>query len=343
MKPSDIVFYKKHLGTSKFCTKNEQKATKIMTILSRDFVTERIAPAFIMKDYHEFESADFNFDWARFNLVNKTKNELKIEAVFSDSADVYGIVEFRTGAGLEVNNKKCRGAIIIDYPNDPKGNNIKKKSVESFAFCVGMYMLAFLDGDWDRPLRKYAEELNDTPDNTQELQAVLDKLNEQLKKQQESFETEKREYNILISRLEYQVRENNKRITSLKSHLKTISNMVQQIEEAPAPEYKEEDTTDYVALLKEKIKNQKICIVGGTDAWKAKIIEEFTNTMILDSKNFSASKMDNCQILVINTNYVGHDITTKAQTIAFAKNMRVVYTSKTNIQKFAEEILFSLT
>ena len=119
--------------------------------------------------------------------------------------------------------------------------------------------------------------------------------------------------------------------------------MVQQIEEVPAPEYKEEDTTDYVALLKEKIKNQKICIVGGTDTWKAKIIEEFTNTMILDSKNFSASKMDNCQILVINTNYVGHDITTKAQTIAFAKNMRVVYTSKTNIQKFAEEILFSLT
>ena len=48
MKPSDILFYKKHLGTSKFCTKNEQKATKIMTILSRDFVTERIAPAFIM-------------------------------------------------------------------------------------------------------------------------------------------------------------------------------------------------------------------------------------------------------------------------------------------------------
>lgn len=342
MKPSDILFYKKHLGTSKFCTKNEQKATKIMTILSRDFVTERIAPAFIMKDYHEFESADFNFDWARFNLVNKTKNELKIEAVFSDNADVYGIIEFRAGTGLEVHNKKCRGAIIIDYPNDPKGNNIKKKSVESFAFCVGMYYLALLDGDWDRPLRKYAEELNDTPDNIHELQAVLDKLNEQLKVQQEAFEAEKREYNILISRLEYQVRENNKMITSLKSRLKSVSNLAQQTEEAPAPEYNEEDTTDYIGLLKEKIKNKKICIVGGIDAWKAKIVETFPDVMMLDSKNFSASKMDNCQILVINTNYVGHDITNKAQTMAIARNMRIVYTSKTNIQKFAEEILFSL-
>lgn len=343
MKPSDIVFYKKHLGTSKFCTKNEQKATKTMRILDREFFTDRIAPAFIMKDYHEFESGTREFSWARFNLVNKTNNELKIEAVFSDNADVYSVIEFRIGTGLEVHSKKCRGAIIIDYPNEPKGNNIKKKSVESFAFCVGMYYLAYLDGDWDRPLRKYAEELNDTPDNTHELQAVLDKLNEQLKVQQEAFEAEKREYNILISRLEYQVRENNKMITSLKSRLKTVSNLAQQIEEAPAPEYNEEDTTDYIGLLKEKIKNQKICIVGGTDAWKAKIVETFPDVMMLDSKNFSASKMDNCQILVINTNYVGHDITNKAQTIAIARNMRIVYTSKTNIQKFAEEILFSLT
>ena len=147
----------------------------------------------------------------------------------------------------------------------------------------------------------------------------------------------------MISRLEYQVRENNKRITSLKSHLKTVSNLTQQIEEAPAPDYNEEDTTDFVELLKDKLQNSRICVVGGTDAWKAKIIEVFPDTMMLDSKNFSASKMDNCQILVINTNYVGHDITNKAQTIAIARNMRIVYTSKTNIQKFAEEILFSLT
>lgn len=343
MKPSDIVFFKKHLGSSKFCTKSEQKATKTMRILDREFLTDRITPAFIMKDYHEFKSGTREFTWIRFNLVNKTKNELKIEAVFSDSTQSYGIIELRIGTGLEVHNKKCRGAIIVDYPNDPKGNNIKKKIVESFAFCVGMYMLAFLDGDWDRPLRIYAEELNDTPDNTCELQAALDKLNEQLNKQQEAFETEKREFNILISRLEYQIRENNKRITSLKSHLKTISNAASQTEEIPAPEYNEEDTTDFVAELKEQLQNQKICIVGGTDAWKAKIIEKFPDAMILDSKNFSASKMDNCEILVINTNYVGHDITTKAQTIAIARNMRVVYTSKTNIQKFAEEILFSLT
>ena len=343
MKPSDIVFFKKHLGSSKFCTKSEQKATKTMRILDREFLTDRIAPAFIMKDYHEFESGTREFTWARFNLVNKTKNELKIEAVFSDSNEVYGIIEFRIGTGLEVHNKKCRGAINIDYPNDPKGNNIKKKSVESFAFCVGMYMLAFLDGDWDRPLRIYADELNDTPDNTHELQATLERINGQIKKQQEDFEAEKREFNILISRLEYQVRENNKRITSLKSHLKTISNVATQTEEIPIPEYNEEDTSDFVVRLKEQLQNQKICIVGGTDAWKAKIIEEFPDAMILDSKNFSASKMDNCQILVINTNYVGHDITTKAQAIAIARNMRVVYTSKTNIQKFAEEILFSLT
>ena len=119
--------------------------------------------------------------------------------------------------------------------------------------------------------------------------------------------------------------------------------MVQQIEEAPAPDYNEEDTTDFVELLKDKLQNSRICVVGGIDAWKAKIIEVFPDTMMLDSKNFSASKMDNCQILVINTNYVGHDITNKAQTIAIARNMRIVYTSKTNIQKFAEEILFSLT
>ena len=342
MKPSDIVFYKKHLESSKFCTKNEQKATKVMKILDREFLTVRIAPAFIMKDYHEFESADLDFEWARFNLVSKTKTELKIEAVFSDNADVYGIIEFRTETGLEVHNKKCRGAIIVDFPNAPKGNNIKKKSVESFAFCVGMYMLAFLDGDWDRPLRIYAEQLDDTVDDSHELQAVLDKLDDQLKMQQDAFESEKREYNILISRLEYQIRENNKRITSLKSHLKTISKNYQYIEEKPALEYKEEDTTDYVGLLKEQLQKSRICVVGGTDAWKAKITEAFPDVMMLESKNFSASKMDNCNILVINTNYVGHDITNKAQTIAIARNMRVVYSSKTNIQKFAEEVLFSL-
>ena len=342
MRPSDIVLYKKYLDSSRFCTKNEQKATKIMNILNREFITERIAPAFIMKDYHEFESGTKDFAWARFNIVKKTKQELKVEAIFSDSTDVCGVIKFLTGTGLDVHNKKCRGAIVVDFLNATKGSNLKKKSVESFAICIGMYMLAVLDGDWDRPLRTYAEELEDTPDDNNELQVVLDKINAQIKEQEDAFENDKREYNILISRLEYQIRENNKKITSLKSHLKTIAKAAQAKEEAEVQEYPKEDSTDYVGLLKEYLQKQKLCIVGGTDAWKAKIVDAFPETMVLDSKNFSASKMDNCSILVINTNYVGHDITTKAQAIAVARAIRVVYTSKTNIQKFAEELLFAL-
>ncbi len=58
----------------------------------------------------------------------------------------------------------------------------------------------------------------------------------------------------------------------------------------------------------------KVAVIGGTDAWQAKVAERHPQFKIVgSSKNFDRDKLGGTDILVINTNAVSHACTQKAK------------------------------
>lgn len=58
----------------------------------------------------------------------------------------------------------------------------------------------------------------------------------------------------------------------------------------------------------------KIAVIGGTDAWQAKVMERHPGFKVIgSSKNFDRDKLIGTDILVINTNAVSHACTQKAK------------------------------
>ena len=58
----------------------------------------------------------------------------------------------------------------------------------------------------------------------------------------------------------------------------------------------------------------KVAVIGGTDAWQAKVAERHPGFKIIgSSKNFDRDKLAGTDILVINTNAVSHACTQKAK------------------------------
>ena len=58
----------------------------------------------------------------------------------------------------------------------------------------------------------------------------------------------------------------------------------------------------------------KVAVIGGTDAWQAKVAERHPGFKLIgSSKNFDRDKLAGTDILVINTNAVSHACTQKAK------------------------------
>ena len=58
----------------------------------------------------------------------------------------------------------------------------------------------------------------------------------------------------------------------------------------------------------------KVAVIGGSDAWQAKVAERHPGFKIIgSSKNFDRDKLSGTDILVINTNAVSHACTQKAK------------------------------
>ncbi|MGO5439262.1 hypothetical protein ACTQX2_00080 [Megamonas funiformis] len=83
----------------------------------------------------------------------------------------------------------------------------------------------------------------------------------------------------------------------------------------------------------------KICVVGGSDSWQKKISETFPFMKIIGNKDFHINKLDNVDVLIINTNYVSHAWTQKAYDLAHSQNAEIIYTAKNNLEQIKNEIM----
>ena len=95
----------------------------------------------------------------------------------------------------------------------------------------------------------------------------------------------------------------------LRRHEPIEPQVVEEIAEEAAEEECEDVSADCFADLP-----LKVAVIGGTDAWQAKVAERHPGFKIIgSSKNFDRDKLAGTDILVINTNAVSHACTQKAK------------------------------
>lgn len=354
MKPSNIAYCKFNnlapgqgdFATSKskfvFCTRNDLKNIKKIKLGNKEFSTAGITAALLLQEKLSFapDGCSKGAYSLNLHLVQRLADSLNFVVSFSDAGAACASITLTIAGAIEEFGPNCEGANILELFPECLNSNEKLKLVEAIAFNIGLYLLAEWDGAWDEALKAYAEGESDLQLNPEKLAAAEAYYQKQLTELAVAQEQMEKEYNILLARLSYQEKQNKKRITALSSNLQTYLDLEVELE----PLLEEEPQVkpaggNCLELLKAKLQDQRIAVVGGKEAWQAKLCETFANVQILDSKNFSPAKMDNIDLLIINTNDVGHSLTGKAQNIAFARNIRIIFTSKYNMERFAEEIL----
>ena len=109
---------------------------------------------------------------------------------------------------------------------------------------------------------------------------------------------------------------------------------VQDIKEEPVVEVKEEPVEgDIFADI-----NLKVAVAGGTDSWRAKVTARHPKFKdIGNSKGFDTQKLNDVDLLVINTNNVSHSCTMKASANTPGSS-KVLYTSYYNLDLLDAQI-----
>ena len=110
---------------------------------------------------------------------------------------------------------------------------------------------------------------------------------------------------------------------------------VQDIKEEPVVEVKEEPVEgDIFTDI-----NLKVAVAGGTDSWRAKVTARHPKFKdIGNSKGFDTQKLNDVDLLVINTNNVSHSCTMKASANTPGSS-KVLYTSYYNLDLLDAQII----
>ena len=145
--------------------------------------------------------------------------------------------------------------------------------------------------------------------------AELETLCEGLTAQVETLTAERNRYrenyeDILVENIRLQ-----EKLTEVRERLRQYEPLsVKEPEqdaaaEMPEPAVEVREAVDCFADLP-----LKVAVIGGTDAWQAKVTERHPGFKVIgSSKNFDRDKLGGTDILVINTNAVSHACTQKAK------------------------------
>lgn len=169
-----------------------------------------------------------------------------------------------------------------------------------------------------------------------EQKQALKAAQQQISLLEEALRAQQREANILSHRLEYRIKEARQALALQRRQAK------KEAQEAPLPEEPREDCNIYAKALQQRLGKGKLCLVGGLLPLQRKLQQLFPSLMLIDTKNFDPAKVRDAQLVIINTQEIGHAITRKAVALALNQNIQVHYTSKSNVEALAQALLLQL-
>ena len=230
-----------------------------------------------------------------------------------------------------VNDVKCKAAVIIHDVIPIKPTIYTMKALGAMAMALGTYILIKRTCDWDRIIEAATD--TEKADNYSKLLiklSNLEKTNTELTKKIKDITTS---YQNQIGLLEKQIRSQNKLINELKNPVHKPEKLKKEIRVS--------NDTPTINLHDIAIQ-EKLCFVGGSDAWRKKIKTSFPKIHVINTINFDESIIRNSEILVVNTNFVSHSEAGKATDIANRNGVKIIYTTKNNIKNLERDIAQNL-
>lgn len=162
-----------------------------------------------------------------------------------------------------------------------------------------------------------------------ELTATLAKREEQLRQLQAKWEDSQLRYLKMI-KVNQSQQEEPARLRQ------TPSDTACSVESAPSTDTDDNDSIDpIISELNRHAHTLTISVVGGSPTWQQKAQASFPSLRFLGNQDFDSSKLDNTDILLVNTNHVSHSCTKKAVDLATSHNTEICYTSKHNLSQIA--------
>ena len=277
-----------------------------------------------------------------FKIEEKTEDYVDVHLTekFEDNPPKsIGFIKFHRRLNEPINGLRGKAAMIIhDVTFMDGGASLTLDALGKFALRVGLYVLSFLNGDWERLDRQFERNTESPEHQIKTLTEKLTKSDARIFELQELLDAERNERDKEIRRLQALVRDQANQIAILKEQNKQLKSTVKDDTISPLPPVKIEKR-DYLTEFKSKLANKKICVVGGSAKWQKKFLEEFPDAATVDNKNFDEQKVKSAFVLIVNTNFVGHSCTEKAVELAAQLKIQIFYTSKNNLTNIAKELV----
>lgn len=155
-------------------------------------------------------------------------------------------------------------------------------------------------------------------------------LEEEKNKLRKEYDKEVIELKREISKLKCQINESEDN----KQELNELREMMFLIKQDYVPKKEE-------VSLKELIKDKRIVIIGGTNDWRIKVKDKYTNIITIDGFNegFDISILNNINFVFFYTGYMNHGTYYKAINIIRNKEIPFGYIGKTNVDLIEREMI----
>lgn len=177
-------------------------------------------------------------------------------------------------------------------------------------------------------------------DNTT-MQQEINKYKEKITSIDRTLEEEK---NKLRKEYDKEVIELKREISKLKCQINGSEDNKQELNELREMMFLIKQ--DYVpkkeeVSLKELIKDKRIVIIGGTNDWRIKVKDKYTNIITIDGFNegFDISILNNINFVFFYTGYMNHGTYYKAINIIRNKEIPFGYIGKTNVDLIEREMI----
>lgn len=370
MKPTEIIYWNQYSGLTEPCQKSEMHNARDVTIYNAQYKVDYLAQSIFIdgeylftiksRDLGQFASpTEYRLHVSgkpkmvdspivmscKINLVEKTDDYLDFqltEQIGTNNNPVkIGMIKLLRHLTEKINGYSGKAAIIIHDVTMNKGTHQTLLALGQLAMSLGLYVFAILDGEWERVWKDYNDDYKN-PDRQRKplTQQLADKSNE-LFELKMRFDELQKESEKQIRQLQQKIREQTGQIALLREQNAQLISINQQLDK-PLAEIPKTPKINYLDELKRQISGEKLCVVGGSQKWQAKFALEFDDVTLIDNKNFDEQKLKNADLVVINTNFIGHDCTNKAVALANQAGIKIVYTGKNNLNNFAKEVLSNL-
>lgn len=358
MKPADIIYWNQFSGVTESFSNTDMRLAKTVNVYGFSKHTDLLVQQLLNDGEISFEKRSqpvlTNIFAPKINegkiqykltLKLKEKTDTYIDTYLTEYIETYdtefiiGWIKFVNKIDNPINSVKGKCAAIIHDVSLLTGSTEANAALGTLTIAFGAYLLGRMDGDWQRIGKSYKDMIYDPSDENKALKAEIEKLKNNFFIKKTQFETKISNYKNTINDLNRKLKETTTTIKQQRQKISELESKVKKYNHKQKLLETKKEKRDYTKELLSLLSDKKVCFVGGAASWKEKIETSIPSSVFVSGVNFDENIIRNSDMLIINTNFVGHDTTKKAINVANPSKVKVIYTSKNNLDSIAKDII----